>query len=348
MLGPTDSGSSAETGGQSLEAGPPDYFQGDCRRGQGSGAIPTDAGATPHNLTVLATGIDGSSGLEVDAMYAYFASGSAITRIPLAGGAAQVMVSGASPVATALVNGTLVWLDATVSSQATLLSVPVTALGSTAFANQDGGTSTDSGTLQANVLGTLSGPPGVLTVSGGYAYFSAGDVIARVSLTGGSVETVTIGLAPTGMAVGSAGIYLGDAFNDTIDWAPLGIPDGAPVEGLFAQSNGSSTQVALNGNDLYWGDRFGSLDHVTLTGPSAWQVSGTPCLGGACYPRHVRAGGPGAVWESGDNICGHVGAANAQGATLFATNIAAVQSIAVDAQHLYANTVLGELLRFDL
>ncbi len=238
-----------------------------------------------------------------------------------------------------------------------ILSVPLTAVGWVAFTGTDGGTTrADAGSLDAGagvasppatMLATVPGAAGAFALAGSYAYFAAGSVVARVPTGGGLVETVASGLAPTGIAVGPNLVYLGDANNDVIDQAYMGFPDGGPI-GIFTPSHGTPTQLALGSADLYWGDAFGAVDHVALDTPSLFDGFRTPCGGGACYPRHVRSGGPGAVWEAGDNICGHVGTVSPRGTTLFATNIAAVQSLAVDAQHLYANTVLGEVLRFDL
>jgi hypothetical protein len=305
----------------------------------------------------LATGVQGVAGLEVDATYAYFAAASTISRIPLSGGPSVLMVANANPVAIGIAGNALVWSDASLPMQTRVLSAPLTAVGWVAFASADGGAMpTDAGHLDAGAdaaapiattLATLPGGPGAFSIAGGYAYFAAGAVIARVPTAGGNVETVASGVGPTGIAVSSTTAYLGDGNNDVIDEAMLGVPDGGPI-GLFAQSNGTPTRLALNGTDLYWGDWFGSIDHVALATPYHFTSSGTPCAGGACYPRHVRTGGPGVIWESGDNICGHVGTAGPQGSTLFAQDIAAVQSIAADAHHLYATTLLGELLRWDL
>jgi hypothetical protein len=356
--GPDDAG--AEGGGPAMEAGPPDYFLGDCEFAHSSGAVPTDAGALPHGLTVLATGVEGSSGIEVDGTYAYLAGGSTISRIPLAGGAPVVMVSNAQPVAMGIANGAIVWSDQSVPMQTAILSVPLTATGWAAFSGGDGGTPAgdagdagnagdagDAGAPVATTLATMSGGPGAFTVAGGYVYFTAGSVVARVPTAGGPVETVANGIGPTGIAVSATTAYFGDSPNEGIDQVMLGVPDGGPIGG-FAVSNGTPTQLALSGSDLYWGDWFGGIESVPLAMPYAYQDFGTPCGGGACYPRHVRAGGPGAIWESGDNICGSVGVAGGPGGgKLFADGLAAISSIAADGQHLYAVSILGELLRWD-
>jgi hypothetical protein len=339
------------------EAGPPDSFVGDCQLDGGSGAISGDASSPPHGLTVVATGIQGSAGLEVDVTYAYFASTSTISRIPLDGGPPEVMVTQTSPVAIGIAGGDLVWSDATVATQTRILSVPLTAVGWVGFAGADSGGAppADSGPLDAGagasspvatMLAAVPGAPGAFALAGSYAYFVAGEVTVRVPTAGGPVETVAAGLAPTGIAVGSTLVYLGDGDNDVIDQAYIGFPDGGPIS-IFTPSHGTPTQVALGSADLYWGDEFGTVDHVALATPSLFDGFRTPCGIGACYPRHVLPGGPGAVWEASDNRCGHVGTVSAQGTTVFATDIAAVQSLAVDVNHLYANTVLGEVLRFD-
>jgi hypothetical protein len=353
--GGVDAGGEAQP--PSPDAGPSDSFVGDCQPGAGSGAISGDASSPPRGLTVLATGIQGSAGLEVDARYAYFASTSTISRVPLDGGPPEVMVANARPVAIGIAGADLVWSDATGATQTQILTVPLTAVGWIAFAGTDGGATrsdaglpdagADAASPVATMLATVPGVPGAFALAGTYAYFTAGDVITRVPTGGGPIETVASGLAPTGIAVGSNLVYLGDGNEDVIDQAYLGFPDGGPI-GIFTPSHGTPTQVALGSADLYWGDQFGTVDHVALSTPYLFDGFHTPCAIGACFPRHVRSGGPGAVWESDDNVCGHVGTVGPSGTTLFATDIAAVQSLAVDATHLYANTVLGELLRFDL
>jgi hypothetical protein len=85
-----------------------------------------------------------------------------------------------------------------------------------------------------------------------------------------------------------------------------------------------------------------------VSAPNSEQLFDTPCGGGACYPRHVRPGGPGVIWESGDNLCGNVGTTSPTGSLIFAANLSALQSIASDASHLSASSMSGELLRWDL
>ncbi|HLK39582.1 MAG TPA: hypothetical protein VKU41_22655 [Polyangiaceae bacterium] len=358
--GPQDAGGAGDV--SALEAAPIDYYVGGCRFGGNSGAVPADAGLL-HGLTVIAQGVQASAGLEVDATNAYFAATDSIQRIPLSGGTPTVMVSGASPAGMALAGGSLIWSDGTVPMQTRILSAPLTAVGwAVPGSPGDGGAdaeSTDGSAIDAGgdgaprpaptILATLSGSPGAFAVTGGYAYFAADATIARVPLAGGAVDVIAQGLGPTGIAAGPAVVYLGDGDNEVIDQAMIGVPDGGPI-GLFAQSGGTPTQLAIGngGTDLYWGDWFGGIDHCPIAMPYHVDVFGTPCGGGACYPRHVRAGGPGVVWESGDNICGTVGTAGPAGSTYLATGIAAVQAVAVDGQHLYASTVLGELLRLDL
>lgn len=330
-----------------IDSGPPDYFVGQCE----VGGVPTDGGVLPRGLTVLATGITAPGGLAVDATYAYFATSSGISRVPLAGGSPVMMVSGASPLSMALSGNALVWSDATIASTTTVLTVPVTAVGWSAFGAGDAGSGApdagaDSGAAVATQLAAIAGSPGAFTVADA-VYFTADSVVYRVATTGGPVQTVSSGLAPTGIAVGSATAYLGDSNNESIDAVALGPTDGGPIES-FAISNASPTQVAINDGNLYWGDFFGAIEYVAIATPDAVQVFGTPCGGAGCYPNFVVAGGPGALWEADDGICGHVGTVGPQGTTLFATNIDPAQAIAGDAQHLYVATTEGQLLRWDL
>ena len=352
---PNDDGGSPVEGGSPtpVEAGPVTYYVGSCEFGSGSGAISADAGPAKHGLTVLATGVQASAGLEVDAASAYFATGTDIERIALSGGAPVVMVSNATPGSMVLSGSTLLWTDSSQPGTTLILSAPLTALGWLAVAPSAdggaGGVTADGGGSLATVLAAVPGSPGPLTLSGNYVYFAADAVTYRVLLGGGSVETVFSGMGPSGIAVLSTGtVLLGDGNNETVDQVPPGMPDGGL--GLFAESDGSPTALALSsdGATLYWGDEFGAIDFVPVAMPMHNGLFGTPCGGGACFPRHVRAGGPGVLWESGDNICGNVGTVGPQGGTLFAEGIAAVQSLASDAQHLYVSTVVGELLRFDL
>ena len=143
------------------------------------------------------------------------------------------------------------------------------------------------------ILASVPGNPGALDVANGYVYFAADGVISRVAVTGGAVQLVAQGLGPTGIAAAPTVVYLGDGNNETIDQAMIGVPDGGFI-GLFATSAGSTTQVAIGngGKDLYWGDWFGGIDHCPIAMPYHVDVFGTPCSGGACYPRHVRAYGP--------------------------------------------------------
>jgi hypothetical protein len=352
-----------------FEAGPPDHYIGGCRFAGNAGAVPTDGGLL-HGLTVLATGVQAAAGLEVDATYAYFGTSDSIERIPLAGGAPVVMVSGSSPGAMALVGSEIIWIDGSLPMQTQILAVPVTAVGwavpappgdggveagavdagadgNVVDGGRDGGG--DAAPAQAPmILASVPGNPGALDVANGYVYFAADGVISRVPVAGGAVQLVAQGLGPTGIAAAPTVVYLGDGNNETIDQAMIGVPDGGFI-GLFATSAASTTQVAIGngGKDLYWGDWFGGIDHCPIAMPYHVDVFGTPCSGGACYPRHVRAGGPGVVWESGDNICGAAGTASPTGSALLVEGIAAIQAVAADAQHLYASTVLGELLRMN-
>jgi hypothetical protein len=343
-----------------LEASPPDHYIGDCRFGGGAGSVPPDGGLL-HGLTVLATGVQAAAGLEVDTTDIYFGTSDSIERMPIAGGAPVVMVSGANPGAMALVGSTIIWIDGTVPMQTRILSVPLTAVGwavpappgeGGVDAGGEGGTVDGGGDAAPGpapvVLASVPGSPGALDVANGYVYFAADSVISRVPVAGGAVELVAQGLGPTGIAAGPTVVYLGDGNNETIDQAMIGVPDGGFI-GLFATSAASTTQVAIGngGKDLYWGDWFGGIDHCPIAMPYHVDVFGTPCSGGACYPRHVRAGGPGVVWESGDNICGAAGTASPSGSTTLVEGISAVQAVAADSKHLYASTVLGELLRLD-
>ena len=329
------------TDGQAVDVPAIKYFVGGCGTSSGSAAVPTDVSTLPYGLTVLATGLSGVGTLEADATNVYLSSSGSIYRMLLANGASSVMVSGASPTATAIDGNNIYWSDGTVVGQTTILSAPLSATGWSAFNGSAGMT---AATLD---FARSPGAPGVLTLAGGSIYFSAGDVLARVPVGGGSVEPIVSGVSPTGIAVGSDQVYLGDNPNETIDGVAL-TGGNAGTLGVFAQSYATPSQLALAGGNLYWGDWLGGIESVPIATPDASAISGTPCGGGACYPRLVRPGGSGAVWEADDSICGSVGEAGPSGTVWFAVGLRTIDAIAAADGHLYAVTGLGELLRWDL
>src|SRR5262249_35078683 len=101
-----------------------------------------------HGLTVLAQGVSGPVGLEVDATYAYFANDSTISRIALAGGGSPVvMVSHVQPAAMGITNDSVIWADRSLAMQTVVMSAPLTATGWVGPTVADGGTSSgDAGT----------------------------------------------------------------------------------------------------------------------------------------------------------------------------------------------------------
>jgi len=123
-------GTDAPPDGTGFEPFVPDYFDGGCSFFGGAGEVPAE-GSPFHGLTVVATGLKEMIGLEVDATNAYLASASSISRLPLAGGAAQVMVMNAMPIGMAIDDSNVYWSDAGVSGQTTIQSVPLTATNAT-------------------------------------------------------------------------------------------------------------------------------------------------------------------------------------------------------------------------
>jgi hypothetical protein len=316
----------------------PDYYIGDCSFFGGAGKVP-DSGSPLHGLTVVASGLPGMVALEVDATNAYLASASTISRLPLAGGAAQVMVTNAKPVATAIDANNIYWLDASVSGKTTVLSAPLTATGLDVMAG--------AATSRPAQLASETGAPGAFTMAGSTLAFAAGSVVWRVPAAGGPAQMVYSGLAPTGIAVDGDNYYLGDDPNEAIQFVSVTGQFAGLLQG-FSFSNATPTELAVSSGILYWGDWFGSIEHAPVTNANALGFANTPCGGGGCYPNHLRPSGTGAVWEAGDESCSSVGMVDASGSKYFAVDISVVGGIAAAGNHLYAVTAVGQLLRFDL
>jgi hypothetical protein len=331
-------GTDAPPDGTGFEPFVPDYFDGGCSFFGGAGEVPAE-GSPFHGLTVVATGLKGMTALEVDATNAYLASASSISRLPLAGGAAQVMVANAMPVATASDDSNIYWSDSSVSGKTTILSATLTATGWNAFAGGAGQTAT--------MLAQEPGAPGAFILAAGTLYFAAGSVVWRVSTAGGAAQMVYSGLAPTGIAVDGVNVYLGDDPDEAIQFVTTSGQFAGLLQG-FSLSNATPTQLAFSNGNLYWGDWFGAIEHAPVTNANAVDYARTPCGGAGCYPNHLRPAGAVVVWEAGDDSCSSVGKVDATGSTYFATNVAAVGGIAVSGSHFYAVTAVGQLLRFDL
>ena len=320
---------------------PLDYFVGQCRWPYMNAPVPVDAGMQLHGLTVLATGLPSALALEADANNAYFATATGIFRLPLAGGTPESMVTHAAPVNTAIDGDNLYWSDTSISGQTSILSVPLSVSGWQAFAGDAGATQV------ATTLASAAGAPHALALANGYLYFGAGSTVLRVATTNGTASTVITGITPTGIAVGTDKIYLGEPSDETIWVVGLaGASAGVVSEYIFSDAQPSG--VALSEGDLYWGDWFGSLEHVTLAkAHTANYLRTAGCDSSACE-FYVRPYSGGAVWADGDGDCGNIGTARPDGSSYFAVGLSPIGGIATYGSHLYAITTIGELLRWDL
>jgi hypothetical protein len=321
---------------------PLDYFIGKCGWPEQFGPVPVDAGLLPHGLTVLATGLPSALALETDGTNVYFATSTGISRMELAGGQAVEMILHAAPVAMAIDADNLYWSDASVSGQTTVLSAPLSATGLEGF---DGDGRAGQGVTE---LASAPGSPGAFTLAEGNLYFAAGSTVVRVASAGGSVETVITGIAPTGMAVATDRIYLGNDPDEVIDVVGLsGSSAGKIIAYLYA--NATPSGVTLSGGDLYWGDWFGTIEHVTVAKTSTENPLSTgSCESAACKFQLRATTDPDAAWAVVGNDCGRVGIVSPDKATIFAKGLSRIGGIAVANNHLYAMTGSGELLRWDL
>ena len=319
------------------------YFFGTCTSSSAATLVPTDRGPLLFGLTVVATGLPVTVGLEVDATNAYLVTSSALLRLPLSGGTPEMMVAGAKPVATAIDADNIYWIDGGVTGQTTILRAPLTATGWAAFAGDAGAAQT------ATMLASLAGTPGPFTVGGGFVYFGVGSVVSRVATTGGAVQTVSTTIEPRGLAAASDAVYLSEYSGETIQ--RVSVTGTLPATPTFLKlAYAVPTAVALNGGDLWWDDWFGGVEYVPLATPTGGRRSGSDCsgsgLGGPCEDR-LRAAGRGVIWSSEPGGCGDIGHANADSSELMAGGLAAVGGIAGTSTHAYATTALGELLRWD-
>jgi len=313
--------------------GAPDYYQGNCS------PIPANAGALPHGMKLLATDVQATGGLAVAGDNAYFGTADSLQRITSSGGSPKIMVSGAKPVALGIDGNKLIWEDASDSTKTEVLSVPLDALDFAAHGA--------AGDAIATVLASKSGAAGAFAIAGGFVYFTAANIVSRVPSAGGDAQELVSGLVPTGVAASDTDLYVGDDDSESVAQASL--PSGTVV--AYKPADATPTQLVVNGGSLYLGDWFGNVEVTPLANFGSFQYFGTGCGGpfqGGCYPRHLASGGPGAVWESGDQRCSAVGTASPTGVVFFAKDISGVQSLTADATHLYANTIDGDLLRWDL
>jgi hypothetical protein len=290
-------------------------------------------------MKLLATDIQATGGLAVAGDNAYFGTTDSLELIPLSGGSPKVMVTGAKPVGLGIGGSRLIWEDASDSAKTEVLSVPLDALDFTAHGA--------AGDTVASVLASKDGAAGAFTIAGGFVYFTAANIVSRVPIAGGDAQELVSGLVPTGVAASDSDLYVGDDDSESVAQASL--PSGTVV--AYKPADATPTQLVVNGGYLYLGDWFGNVEVTPLASFGSFQYFGTGCGGpfqGGCYPRHLASGGPGAVWESGDQRCSAVGTAGPTAAVFFAKNISGVQSLTADATHFYANTIEGELLRWDL
>jgi hypothetical protein len=290
-------------------------------------------------MKLLAMDVQATGGLAVEGDNAYFGTADSLQRVAASGGSPKVMVSGAKPVALGIDGTKLIWEDASDSAKTEVLSVPLDALDFAAHGA--------AGATVATVLASKSGAAGAFAIAGGFVYFTAANIVSRVPVAGGDVQELVSGLVPTGVAASDTDLYIGDDDSESVAQASL--PSGTVV--AYKPADATPTQLVVNGGALYLGDWFGNVEVTPLANFGSFQYFGTGCGGpfqGGCYPRHLASGGPGAVWESGDQRCSAVGTASPTGVVFFAKNISGVQSLTADATHLYANTIDGELIRWDL
>jgi hypothetical protein len=317
------------TGG--FEPAPLPYFFGTCTSFGAASPVPTDR-TLPYGLKVVATGLPKTIDLQVDATNAYLATSSALLRLPLAGGAPEMIAGGVAPVTIAIDADNIYWVDGATAGQMTILRAPLTATGAT-----------------PTMLASQAGTPGPFTVGGGFVYFAVGTTIWRVPTGGGTVQTVSTTMEPRGLAATSDAVYFSEYTNETIQRVPLtGTLPAAPA--FLKLAYAVPTAVALNGGDLYWDDWFGGMEYLVLATPTTGQRYGSDCsgsgFGGPCEYR-LRPAGRGAIWASDPDGCGSIGHVNHDVSELMAGGLAAIGGIAGDGTHAYATTALGELLRFD-
>lgn len=322
--GPTDS-----TGG--FEPLPSPYFYGTCFIGFGSTPVPTDRGPLQFGLTVLATGLPRTVGLEMDAANFYLVTSTGILRLPVStpGGTPEMMVTGASPVAAAIDTENIYWVDVRVAGQTTIMRAPLTATG-------------QAGTM----LASQAGMPGPFTVAGGFAYFATDKVVSRVPTAGGTVQMVSTTIAPRGLAANTDALFFTEFSDETIQRVSLaGTLPATPT--FFKLAYAVPTSIAMNGGDLYFDDWFGGLEYVPIAAPTTGRRFSDRCRDAACEYR-LRPAARGAIWASEAGDCGSIGKVNPDGSELMAADLAPIGGIAGTSTHAYATTTLGELLRLDL
>jgi hypothetical protein len=324
--GPADS-----TGFEPL---PLPYFYGTCSLSRGATPVPTDRGPLQFGLTVLATGLPETVGLEVDAANFYLVTNSGILRLPLSapGGTPVMMVSGAAPVAAAVDADSIYWVDSGVAGQTTIMRAPLTVTG-------------QAGTMLASQAGT----PGPFTVAGGFVYFATGKVVSRVPTAGGAVQMVSTTIEPRGLAANTDALFFTEYTDETVQRVSLaGALPATPT--FFKLAYAVPTSIVLNGGDLYFDDWFGGVEYVPIAAPTTGKRFSDGCGGpfaAACEYR-LRPAVRGAIWASEAGDCGDLGRVNPDGSEMMAAGLAPLGGIAATSTHAYATTSLGELLRLDL
>lgn len=123
-----------------------------------------------------------------------------------------------------------------------------------------------------NVLAQPTGTVELVTASGGYVYWTGKDSseiwsIARVSESGGAIETVVTNIAqPGGLAVSGSTVYFTDTPNSTVLSAPVtGLPAGQTP--AVAANVPNPLSLVVVGNDAYFTEAAGFLAGPLLRVP---------------------------------------------------------------------------------
>jgi hypothetical protein len=226
--------------------------------------------------SVLVTA-SGAGNLTVDAQYVYYGTADSVEKVPIAGGMRTVLAGALSTPGALAVDADYIYWSA--PTQGSVFKAPlsggtpvpiVTGRNNPAWIAVDAGTLYwDEGSPNGNVVNTdgaimsiplAGGPlsalatglntPATMQLYAGYVYFILyRDVVQRVSLRGGVVETLgTNSGYNNGLAVDATGVYVVSALSGTLMHVPLaGGSIATLIEGLnFPRS------VAVDATYIYW------------------------------------------------------------------------------------------------